>query len=47
MERYICKECGKEAEVKKDGTIIRSCEHKTTIILDMSVTCTGDGGTGA
>lgn len=43
MERYLCKQCGAPAEANKDG-IIRSCEHTGTVLLDMSVTCHGEGG---
>jgi ribosomal protein L37AE/L43A len=44
MDRYLCKECGKEATVDTNGAIWRSCEHKGTILLDMTVTCYGEGG---
>ena len=43
MERYICKECGAEATVK-DFIISRSCEHTGIVLLDMKVTCYGEGG---
>ena len=41
-EKYVCKECGKEAFII-DEKIIRSCDHKTTIILQINVVVTGDG----
>jgi len=44
MERYFCKECGAKATVSADGSIHRTCEHMTTIILDITVTCRGEGG---
>jgi transposase-like protein len=44
MERYTCKECGKEASVDSDGKITRTCEHTGLVILDMALTVTGDGG---
>lgn len=44
MESYICKECGKEAIVENNGKITRTCEHTCGLLLDMSVTVTGDGG---
>lgn len=47
MEKYICKECGKEARVKPDGTIIRSCEHNGTILLDIKIVVTAKGGVNA
>jgi hypothetical protein len=43
-ERYLCKECGASATVALDGAISRTCRHNGTILLDMTVTCTGDGG---
>lgn len=43
MERYLCKECSKPATVDSTGAIWRSCEHKGTILLDMSVVCRGEG----
>jgi hypothetical protein len=43
MERYLCKECGAPATVQ-DFTIHRTCDHKGTVLLDMSVTCYGEGG---
>ena len=46
MEKYICKECEKEVTVQ-NGLVTRSCEHKGTIILQMDVVCTGEGGTDA
>jgi hypothetical protein len=42
MDKYICKECGAEATVDEQGKITRSCEHNTTIILDLSVTVYGE-----
>lgn len=42
MERYICKQCGAEATVNNDGTIIRTCEHNSTIVLEMEVVVTGE-----
>jgi len=43
MEKYVCKECGKDAFLK-DGQIVRSCEHNTTVTLQLEVVVTGDGG---
>lgn len=43
MERYLCKECGSGAQVDEAG-IHRSCEHTGTVLLDISVTCYGEGG---
>lgn len=43
MERYICKECRAPADVDESG-IHRTCEHTGTVLLDMSVTCYGEGG---
>jgi len=43
MERYVCKECRAPAEVSETG-ISRSCEHTGTVLLDMTVTCYGEGG---
>jgi hypothetical protein len=43
-ERYICKECNAPATVGADGVIARTCQHTGTILLDMSVVCTGEGG---
>jgi hypothetical protein len=42
MDRYICKECGAEATVGDDGKIVRTCEHNTTIILELNVVVTGE-----
>ena len=47
MERYICKECGAEVFVDTDGNITRTCDHTTTVILDIEVVATGEGGMGA
>lgn len=43
MERYVCKECGAPADVDETG-IRRTCEHTGTVLLDMAVTCYGEGG---
>lgn len=43
-ERYICKECQAPATVDTNGAIWRTCSHTGTILLDMTVTCTGEGG---
>ena len=43
MERYLCKECGAAAQVDETG-IHRSCGHTGTVLLDMSITCYGEGG---
>lgn len=42
MDKYTCKQCGAEATVDKDGTIHRTCEHNTTIILSLEVVVTGE-----
>lgn len=46
MEKYICKECGAEVIVK-GAEKKRTCEHTGTILLDISLKCTGDGGADA
>jgi hypothetical protein len=43
MERYICKECRAPATADASG-IHRTCEHTGTVLLDMTVTCYGEGG---
>lgn len=40
-DRYVCKECGKEAGVSRDGKIKRSCEHNTTVVLQLNVIARG------
>ena len=42
MDKYICKECGAEATVDEKGKITRTCEHNTTIILELNVVVTGE-----
>jgi hypothetical protein len=42
MDKYTCKECGAEATVDEQGNITRSCEHNTTIILDLHVEVFGE-----
>jgi hypothetical protein len=42
MEGYICKECGADATVDENGVIIRTCEHNTTVILNLEVVVTGE-----
>lgn len=39
---YSCKECGMPAIVEKNGTIHRTCEHKTTVVLDLEVVVYGE-----
>jgi hypothetical protein len=41
-DKYICKECSKEA-LDINGKIVRSCEHTGTIILELNVIVTGEG----
>ena len=43
-EKYLCKECGAEAMVSTDGIITRSCDHNTTVILDISLEVTKNVG---
>jgi DNA-directed RNA polymerase subunit RPC12/RpoP len=43
MEKYICKECGRDVLVTEQKTI-RSCEHTGTIVLQMDVVTSGTGG---
>lgn len=42
MEKYVCKECGAEATVKENGEIIRTCDHVTTIVLELMIVVTGE-----
>lgn len=44
-EKYLCKECGAEAMVSTEGVITRSCEHNTTVILDIKLEVTRNAGT--
>lgn len=41
-EKYMCKECGAEAMVSLDGIITRTCEHDSTVVLDISVEVFGE-----
>ena len=41
MEEYICKECGKLVKMA-DGELIRSCDHKGTVVATMSAVATGE-----
>jgi hypothetical protein len=43
VERYLCKECGAPAKASEAG-IRRTCSHAGTVLLDMTVTCRGEGG---
>ena len=45
MDKYTCKECGSVAVVKKDGKVVKSCQCKGPVIMDMGkVTLKGIGG---
>jgi len=43
MEKYICKECGMLVIILPNGEKLRPCGHTGTILLDISVVCTGEG----
>jgi hypothetical protein len=38
---YSCKECGLSVIILKDGSILRPCGHKGTIIADMDAIARG------
>jgi hypothetical protein len=41
-DKYLCKDCGAEAFIGTDNKIIRTCDHDSTIILDLHVEVFGE-----